>query len=217
VDLCETQEEAAYAMNSLGPKYLAEAAKKADAVFVQVSTDYVFSGKKEGAYLEDDETDPQSVYGKTKLAGEEFTKAAGGRYFIVRTAWLYGEGKNFVRTMLNLAKDHNRLTVVNDQTGTPTSTDELARAILFLADRKEYGIYHATCEGSVTWYGFAKKIFEYAGKEIEVVPVTSEEYKTAAERPKNSVLENRKLNALSGFRMKDWQSALKEYLKEQDC
>lgn len=215
VDLCETEEEAAYAMNALGPKYLAEAAKAVDAVFVQVSTDYVFPGDKEGAYLEEDATGPQSAYGRTKLAGEKLVEAVGGKYFIVRTAWLYGEGKNFVRTMLKLSEDHDRLTVVNDQKGTPTSTDELARAILFLVERTEYGIYHATCEGEVTWYGFAKKIFEYAGKTIEVLPVTSEEYRTKAKRPKNSVLENRKLNALSDFRMKHWEEALREYLKTE--
>lgn len=215
VDLCETDQDNAYAMNALGPKYLAEAARGVDAVFMQVSTDYVFPGNKDSAYLEDDETGPQSVYGRTKLAGEEFVRNVGGKYFIVRTAWLYGHGKNFVRTMLRLAEDHNRLTVVNDQKGTPTSADELARAILFLADRTEYGIYHATCEGEVTWYGFAKKIFEYAGRQVEVLPVTSEEYKTVAKRPGNSVLENRKLNALSDFRMKGWEAALKEYLETE--
>ncbi len=215
VDLCETEEEAAYAMNALGPKYLAEAAKEAGAVFIQVSTDYVFPGDKEGAYLEEDKTGPQSAYGRTKLAGEELVTAVGGKYFIVRTAWLYGNGKNFVRTMLRLSKDHDRITVVDDQKGTPTSADELARAILFLAGRTEYGIYHATCEGEVTWYGFARKIFEYAGKAVEVIPVTSEEYKTPAKRPKNSVLENRKLNALSDFRMKHWEEALQEYLQTE--
>lgn len=212
VDLCEEQEEAAYAMNALGPKYLAEAAKQVNAVFVHISTDYVFPGTKEGAYLEEDQTGPESVYGRTKLAGEDFVRQIGGNYFIVRTAWLYGDGKNFVKTMLRLSKDHRRLTVVNDQKGTPTSADELARAILFLSEQTEYGTYHATCEGQTTWYLFAKKIFEYSGMEIELVPVSSEEYQSKAKRPKNSVLENRKLNALSDFRMKDWESALKEYL-----
>lgn len=215
VDLCETEEEKAYAMNALGVKYLALAALLNDSVFIHVSTDYVFSGEKEEAYLEEDETNPQSVYGKTKLAGEEFVKSIGGKYFIVRTAWNYGQGKNFVRTMLRLAKTNQSITVVNDQKGTPTSTDELAKAILFLSDRTEYGTYHATCEGETTWYLFAKKIFEYAGKKVEVIPVTSEEYKTVAKRPKNSVLENRKLNALSDFRMRDWESALKEYLESE--
>lgn len=212
VDLCETQEEAAYAMNALGPKYLAEAAKAVDAVLIHVSTDYVFSGEKESAYLEEDETSPQSAYGRTKLAGEQFVAAVGGKYFIVRTAWLYGEGKNFVRTMLKLSKERDCLTVVDDQTGTPTSADELAKAILFLSEQAQYGIYHATCEGEATWYEFAKKIFAYAGQQVKVVPVTSEEYKTPAKRPKHSVLENRKLNALSDFRMKSWEDALKEYI-----
>ncbi len=214
VDQCELEKEAAYAMNALGPKYLAEAAKEAGAVFVQISTDYVFRGDKEGAYVEEDEADPQTVYGSTKLAGENFTREAGGKYFIVRVSWLYGEGKNFVRTMLKLSETHKSLTVVNDQHGTPTSADELARAVLFLAERTEYGTYHASCEGETSWYLFAKKIFEYTGKQVEVLPVSSQEYKTVAKRPKNSVLENKKLNALSDFRMKDWQSALEEYLKE---
>lgn len=212
VDLCEQEEKAAYAMNALGPKYLASAAKNVNAVLIHISTDYVFSGDKESAYLEEDKTEPKSVYGKTKLAGEEFVKQVGGKYFIVRTAWLYGDGKNFVKTMLRLSKEQKQLRVVNDQRGTPTSADELAKAILFLSERTEYGIYHATCEGETTWYLFAKKIFEYAGIDIETIPVSSEEYQVKAERPKNSVLENKKLNNLSDFRMKDWESALREYL-----
>lgn len=214
VDLCEEQEEAAYAMNALGPKYLARAAKSVNAVFIHISTDYVFSGEKEGAYLEDDKTGPKSVYGKTKLAGEEFVKQEAEKYFIVRTAWLYGDGKNFVKTMLNLSKDHKQIRVVQDQKGTPTSADELAKAILFLSEQTAYGIYHATCEGETNWYLFAKKIFEYSNIEIELIPVNSEEYPSKAERPKNSVLENRKLNELSDFRMKDWESALKQYLSQ---
>lgn len=212
VDLCEEQEEAAYAMNALGPKYLAKAAKAVNAILVHISTDYVFSGEKEGAYLEDDKTGPKSVYGKTKLAGEEFVKQEGEKYFIVRTAWLYGNGKNFVKTMLGLSKDHNQIRVVQDQKGTPTSADELAKAILFLLEQTAYGTYHATCEGETNWYLFAKKIFEYSNIEVELIPVSSEEYQSKAERPKNSVLENRKLNGLSDFRMKDWESALKQYL-----
>jgi len=210
VDQCESEEELAYAMNALGPKYLAEAAKEVDAVFIHISTDYVFSGEKQGAYLEEDTTAPQSAYGRTKLAGEELVKQIGGKYFIVRTAWLYGEGKNFVRTMLRLAEERKQLSVVCDQRGTPTSSDELARVLLFLSGRTEYGIYHATCEGETTWYDFAKKIFELAGKVVEVEPVTSEEYKSAAVRPKNSVLENGKLHEL-GFQMQEWEDALREY------
>jgi len=211
VDQCETEETQAYAVNALAPKYLAEAARAVDAVFVHVSTDYVFSGEKEDAYTENDETGPKSAYGRTKLAGEKFVQETGGKYFIVRTAWLYGDGKNFVKTMLRQAEERESVSVVCDQRGTPTSSHELAKAIMFLTGRKEYGIYHATCEGETTWYEFARKIFELSGKQMEVIPVTSENYQAVAVRPKNSVLENKKLKELS-YDMKDWESALKDYL-----
>lgn len=214
VDRCETDKDNAYNINANGAKNLAIAAEKNGASIVQVSTDYVFDGDSEKPYYEEDAVNPQSVYGSTKLAGEEEVAKATDRYYIVRTAWLYGEGKNFVRTMLNLAKTNDRITVVNDQFGSPTSALELARAILYILEKGEYGIYHATCEGVTSWYEFACRIFKEAGVEIEVAPVSSEEYKAAAKRPKYSVLEDAHLKRI-GYTMKNWEEALIEYLEKE--
>ena len=213
VDLCESDRENAYAINANGPKYLAMAAKEIDAELVHVSTDYVFDGTSSRPYLETDTPCPQSVYGSSKLAGEKNVMESMEKYYIVRTAWLYGDGKNFVRTMLRLAKDHDMRTVVNDQFGSPTSALELARMILYIIDKKDYGIYHATCEGITSWYDFAREIFKQASVSIQVKPVSTEEYPAAiAKRPAYSVLENAHLHALGDYRMKDWKDALKEYM-----
>ncbi|RDY23277.1 dTDP-4-dehydrorhamnose reductase [Romboutsia maritimum] len=213
VDLCEEDIDNAYKINALGVKNLAIACEKIGAKFVQVSTDYVFNGEVNIQYKEDEITCPNSIYGKSKLLGEKFTKEFCSRYFIVRTAWLYGEGNNFVRTMINLSKTNNELNVVNDQYGSPTSTVDLAKAIVSLIYTEYYGTYHATCEGSCTWYDFAKKIFEIKNIDIKVNPVTSEEFKRPAPRPKYSVLDNfmLKLVGLNSFR--NWEESLKEYLE----
>jgi dTDP-4-dehydrorhamnose reductase len=213
VDKCETDQENAYQINAMGPKNLAAAAKEADAQLVQVSTDYVFDGSTDKPYIETDTPCPQSVYGSTKLAGEEAAAALTDRCYIVRTAWLYGDGNNFVKTMLRLAKERDTITVVNDQFGSPTSAMELGRMILHIVDSGKYGIYHATCEGVTSWYEFAKTIFTMVKADVKLVPVTTEEYPAAiAKRPAYSVLENHKLNTQGTYRMKDWQSALEEYL-----
>lgn len=213
VDKCETDAENAERINALGPKNLAIAAEKAGAQIVQVSTDYVFSGDADRPYVEEDLTDPQSVYGITKLAGEKAVMENSSRYFIVRTAWLYGDGNNFVKTMLRLAEERESITVVSDQFGTPTSSLELARMILHIIPTGEYGVYHGTCEGSTSWYEFACEIMKQAGKDTKIIPVTSEEYKAAvAKRPMYSVLENRKLNSMGSYRMKEWKDALTEYM-----
>lgn len=214
VDRCESDRDNAYNINANGPKNLAIAAREHGASVVQVSTDYVFDGDSRKPYYEEDATNPQSVYGTTKLAGEKEVAKATERYYIVRTAWLYGEGKNFVRTMLNLAKTNNRITVVNDQFGSPTTALELAKAILYILENGEYGIYHATCEGVTNWYEFACRIFEEAGVEVSVVPVSSEEYKAEAKRPKYSVLENAHLKKIN-YTMKNWEDALVEYLEKE--
>lgn len=216
VDACETDAENAYRINALGPQYLAKACAAVDAAMVQVSTDYVFDGTKTTPYVESDPTNPQSVYGSTKLAGEEEASKYLKRLYIVRTAWLYGEGHNFVRTMLRLAGEGKALRVVNDQFGTPTSHLELARMILFLIKTENYGIYHATCEGSTNWYAFAKEIFALTNTTVDLTPVTSDEFKAAAKRPAYSVLENHKLNTETDYRMADWHDALVEYLKGHD-
>lgn len=214
VNKCESEEPLAQRINALGPENLAKAAEKYGAQIVQVSTDYVFDGNGDHPYVETDRTNPQSAYGRTKLAGEEAVMRSTDRYYIVRTAWLYGDGGNFVRTMLNLAGQRDEITVVKDQFGTPTSALELARMILYIISAGEYGIYHATCEGSTSWYEFACEIFRLAGKKVKVIPITTDQYPTPAKRPAYSVLENARLNQMGSYRMKEWKEALKEYMNQ---
>lgn len=213
VDLCETDIENAYKINAIGPRNLAIVCEKIGAKLVQVSTDYVFDGNGTRPYREDDINCPNSVYGTSKLMGENFVREFCSKYFIVRTAWLYGEGNNFVRTMLKLSETNSELNVVNDQIGSPTSTVDLAKAIIDLIHTEHYGIYHGTCEGQCSWYDFAKKIFEIKNIDIKVNPVTSDEFKRPAPRPKYSVLDNfmLKLVGLNSFR--EWEDSLEEYLK----
>ena len=215
VDKCETDRENAARINALGPKNLAAAAKETGAQLVQVSTDYVFDGNVSKPYVETDTPCPQSVYGSTKLDGERAVMEIMDRYYIIRTAWLYGDGTNFVKTMLRLAKEHDTITVVNDQFGSPTSAMELGRMILHIVDSGEYGIYHATCEGMTNWHDFAKAIFTLAKSNVNLIPVTTAEYPASvAKRPAYSVLENAKLNSQGAYRMKQWEDALEEYMAE---
>ena len=219
VDGCETQRDLAMAINAVGPKYLAEIARDQDMVLVQVSTDYVFDGAgiiKDGElrpYLETDPVDPKTVYGESKAAGEKAVAETTPKHFIVRTAWLYGDGNNFVKTMLELAAKHPQLTVVNDQVGSPTSTVDLAAAIIDLIETDHYGIYHGTCEGQCSWYDFALEIFRLSGIDIPVAAVTSEQFVRPAPRPKYSVLENKALNDLKMNNFRPWQLSLAEYLE----
>lgn len=213
VDKCETDKDNAWRINALGPRNLAKAARKIGAELVQISTDYVFDGDSNQPYVESDIPNPQSVYGSTKLDGENAVKEETDRYYILRTAWLYGQGKNFVETMLRLSDERDEITVVNDQYGSPTSSLELARMLLYVIDNGDYGIYHATCEGYTSWYEFAKKIMCLAKRDTKIIPVTTEEYTaTVAKRPMYSVLENKKLNSISDYRMKNWEDALEEYM-----
>lgn len=214
VDLCESEPDKAYTINALGPKYLAIAAEKVGAKLVHISTDYIFDGQGSLPRVEEDEPNPISVYGKTKQAGDEFVCENCSSYFILRTAWVYGEGKNFVRTMLRLAQSNAKVRVVADQYGTPTSALELARVILFLIKTDSYGIYHATCEGNTTWYEFAVTIFKEAGINIEVEAIPTSEYSAPAKRPMYSVLDNKALRERHGYYMKDWKEAFKEYMKQ---
>lgn len=215
VDLCESQEDKAYQINALGPKNLAIAAESIHATLVHVSTDYVFDGMAFEPYEEDFQTNPISTYGRTKQAGDVFVRANCSKFFILRTAWVYGEGKNFVRTMLRLAQTNNKVRVVADQYGTPTSAAELARAIIFLMETDSYGIYHTTCEGSTTWYEFAQTIFRAAGMDITVEPISTSEYPTPAKRPMYSVLDNKALRERHGYYMKDWKEAFEEYIQQE--
>jgi len=217
VDLCESNYDLAFASNAIGPKNLAIKSKQLGIPLIHISTDYVFEGneKKNSPLNEDDKLGPKTVYGKTKLEGEKLVMENCHKYFILRTAWLYGEGKNFVKTMINLSKKNKELKVVNDQIGSPTYAKDLAKAIKEIIDKKsdKYGIYHVTNKGEVSWYEFAKKIFELKKIEIKVNPCTSEEFPRPAPRPHYSVLNNQKwINA--GFTpLRNYEEALNEYLE----
>lgn len=217
VDGCETNFELANKVNGLALENIAEAAKKVDATVIHISTDYVFDGDLpvEKAYTEDMAPAPVSAYGRTKLLGEE-NIAKANKYYILRTAWLYGiRGKNFVKTMLRLSKEKDSISVVCDQNGSPTSTTSLCKIIEQIMDvEPEYGIYHSTCEGFTTWYDFTCKIFEYANIKTPVKPITSDEYPSPTKRPTNSKLSKEKLHKI-GIYPDKFEDALREYLKEE--
>lgn len=214
VDGCESNVELANNVNGSAIKNLAEAANTTNATLIQISTDYVFNGNLplEKIYTEDMETEPVNAYGVSKLIGENYAKTAN-KYYILRTAWLYGNGKNFVRTMLNLSKTHNEINVVSDQFGSPTSTTTLCEIIEKILEKNpEYGIYHSTNEGFISWYDFAKKIFEIKNIDIKVNPILSKDYPTVAKRPFNSKLSKEKLHSVGIF-PEEYESALKKYLE----
>lgn len=214
VDNAEGQFKAAnWQVNETGTQNVAQAAKKVGATLVYVSTDYVFDGTNPGEYKEDDPTNPKNEYGKAKLAGEEIVKQTLDNYYIVRTSWVFGKyGRNFVYTMLRLAKDHDRLTVVNDQFGRPTWTRTLAEFVTYLVDNKSpYETYQLSNDDSCSWYEFAKEIL--ADKDVEVAPVTSKEYPQKAYRPRHSIMSLEKAKA-TGYEIPTWQEALKEFMSD---
>lgn len=217
VDLCEVQKDAAYKINAIGPRNLSIAATKTGAKLMHISTDYVFKGDEALPRTEFDQTNPKAMYGITKLHGENFVKQFAKDWFIIRTAWLYGDGKNFVKTMLRLSETHDEITVVDDQIGSPTSALELAKAIKYLIPTEKYGLYHGTCEGQCSWADFTKEIFRLAGKDTKVIPVTSAKYKemnpNSADRPAYSVLENYMFKLTTDFMFADWRDAIAEYMK----
>lgn len=213
VDKCETDEESAYKINSLGPKYLAVATSSIGSEIVQISTDYVFDGEGNTPLIETDKVNPQTVYGTTKLQGEILVRENNPKHYVIRTAWLYGDGNNFVKTMLKLSENNKILKVVNDQKGTPTSTVDLARVIIKLVENKAYGLYHCTCKGECTWYDFTKEIFKIKGIDTEVIPCTTNEFPRPAKRPKYSVLRNYGLENSIGDITREWKESLREYLK----
>ena len=214
VDGAEDDADGAFRVNVVGAQNMAAACLETGARMVYVSTDYVFDGQSQKPYREFDATNPQSVYGVTKWQGEQIVKEILGRHYILRTAWLYGDGNNFVKTMLRLAATNDTLRVVHDQIGTPTSTVELTKAIFKLLASDAYGTYHGTCQGQCSWYDFACEIFRQAGKNIKVIPVTTEEFPRPAKRPAHSVLDNYMLRMTVGDPMSTWQEALQEYLKQ---
>lgn len=222
VDKAETAGEIVEKINANGPENLAKAAKANHSVLVHISTDYVFGGdlEVEKDYKEEDAKLPVTAYGITKLQGEEQIQANTNQYYIFRTAWLYGEGNNFVRTMLNLGETKEEISVVADQHGSPTYAEDLANIIGEAIEKKiSYGVYHATNQGYTTWYDFTKTIFEKAGITCKINPVTTEEYIemmkiTQAKRPKNSQLSKEKLLS-QGVTVPQWEDALERYLKEE--
>ncbi|MGP5430696.1 dTDP-4-dehydrorhamnose reductase [Enterococcus malodoratus] len=200
-------------INVEGTRNVAEAAKAAGSTLIYISTDYVFDGKKkDGMYQVDDTTNPLSEYGRTKLLGEKAVQEIMDDYYIIRTSWVFGiYGHNFIYTMQNLAKTHDRLTVVNDQFGRPTWTRTLAEFMTFVIEKKApFGVYHLSNEDSCSWYEFAKEILK--DTKVEVAPVTSEEYPQKATRPQYSIMDLSKAKAL-GFEIPTWQEALASFLE----
>ena len=213
VDGCEGHEDFAYKINAQGAENLAVSAAKHGAKAVYISTDYVFAGDDPSERIESDTPNPQSAYGRTKLAGERLVAQANPRHFVIRTAWLYGYvGKNFVKTILGVASDKGEIRVVDDQLGNPTSANDLAYEILKIAQTEEYGIYHCTNKGTCSWFEFASAIVDEAGIVCEKTPCTSEEYVQAAKRPLFSSLRNKRLEDGLGDEMRDWRVALKEFM-----
>lgn len=213
VDLCETDQINAYKINVEGPQNLAIACDKIGAKIVQISTDYIFDGESTTPYTEEMEGNPLSFYAKTKYKSESAVMQYCSRSYVIRTGWMYGEGNNFVRTMLKLSEKNNDIKVVCDQVGTPTSAREVARLIFYLIETEQYGIYHGTCEGSTSWYDYAVEIFKLTNKDVNVKPIKSSDYISAAKRPAYSVLENKRLKEQTNFVFADWHSELVNYIK----
>lgn len=229
VDRAESEPEIAHAINAEAPRVLAEEAFQRNALFVHYSTDYVFDGSKTEPWVETDTPNPLNVYGASKLAGEQAVEKVGGKFLVFRTSWVYGpHGNNFLLTMLRLGRERDRLSIVDDQLGAPTTSIELARsthAIVtgihagrFGAPSDWCGLYHMTCSGSVSWFGFAQAIFNRAtellgAKVPELTPIPTSAYPTPAARPRNSVLSNAKLDLRFGIQLSAWQAALEEVLR----
>ena len=217
VDAAEDNEEICRKVNAQGTENIAKVCEELDIKMMYISTDYVFNGQGERPWEPDDEREPLNVYGQTKYEGELAIEEHVKKFFTVRIAWVFGvNGKNFIKTMLNLGKTHDHLTVVDDQTGSPTYTYDLARLLVDMIQTDKYGRYHATNEGLCTWYEFACEIFKQAGMNVSVAPVSSDEYPAKAKRPSNSRMDKSKLTA-NGFQpLPTWQDALSRYLKEID-
>lgn len=213
VDKAESEPDVAMRINGAAPGVLAEEVRNRGALLVHFSTDYVFDGSKRSPYTETDAPNPLGVYGRTKLEGEARIRAAGCRYLIVRTAWVYGRGGNFVRAILRQAEKGGALRVVNDQVGAPTWARDIARVIADLLAKGGEGTFHASAEGAVSWYDVALEILRTAGRALEVKPVSTAEYGAKAPRPAYSVLDNGKLRASGVTSIGDWRARLAEHLK----
>lgn len=216
VDKAETETEIAFNVNVKGTQNLAEACLANNSSLIHISTDFVFSGNKQDLYLETDSPDPISVYGSTKQKGEEAVESIMEKYFILRTSWLYSEyGANFMKTMIRLGNDREELNVINDQIGTPTYAKDLAYVILKIIETRsqDYGLYHYSNEGAVSWFDFAKEIFFQEKIEINLKPIPTSEYPTPAKRPTFSVLDKTKIRETFAIEIPFWKDSLKEALE----
>lgn len=214
VDAAEDNRETCMRVNADGTKNIARVCKELDLKMVYISTDYVFDGKGERPWEPDDARSPLNVYGESKYQGELAVEEYLDKYFIVRIAWVFGvNGKNFIKTMLKLGETHKEINVVNDQTGSPTYTYDLAVLLADMVETEKYGRYHATNEGLCTWYEFAREIFKQAGMDVKVNPVSSEEFPAKAKRPHNSRMDKSKLTDNGFALLPTWQDALKRYLE----
>jgi len=223
VDKAEDERDRAFSINADGALNIAKVTQETGAQLIHISTDYVFDGKKKGAYAELDRPNPQNVYGRSKLEGELRIEETAAQHFILRTAWLYGvHGKNFVHTMLRLFNEKKSVKVVSDQWGSPTYTMDLAQAILTVMDSgsSAYGVYHVTNEGRTNWYEFAKAIYRGAFSlglvegDVEILPIASRDYPTRTARPQNSYLSKRRFYTCFGIHLPTWQGGLKAFLNE---
>jgi dTDP-4-dehydrorhamnose reductase len=210
VDGCETETELAYRVNALGPRNLAQICEERGCDLLHISTNYVFDGESRRPYEPFDTPNPISVYGRTKLAGEEYVRQLTNRWYVVRSAGVYGRGHNFVRTMLRLGVERDVLKIKDDEFISPTYALDLAEEIIAVIEGGHYGLYHLTNAGSCSWYEFAKEIFALAGVEVEVVPVPGSEYPLPAARPANGVL-----SAPGGAKLRHWRDALEDYLRRE--
>jgi dTDP-4-dehydrorhamnose reductase len=210
VDGCETEEELAYRVNALGPRNLAQLCERQGSEILHISTNYVFDGSSERPYQPFDLPKPISAYGRTKLAGEEYIKHLSSRWYVVRSAGVYGQGRNFVRTMLRVAAERDAIEVKNDEFISPTYARDLAEGIAVIVEAGKYGLYHLTNSGSCSWYEFTCEIFRLAGVEVEVVPIPSSEYPLPAARPANGLL-----STLGSPELRHWREALEDYLRRE--
>jgi dTDP-4-dehydrorhamnose reductase len=213
VDLAESEPDQAFLINAYGTRNIAVASEAVGAKLGYISTDYVFDGMANEPYNEFAPTNPLSVYGKSKLAGEQFVRDLHSKFFIVRTSWVYGKhGNNFVKTMLKLAQERDELMVVHDQVGCPTYTVDLANCILELIQTEKYGIYHVSNSGHCSWFEFAKAIFEETGKKVKINPCTTKDFPRPAPRPSYSVFDHMSIR-LNGFsEVRNWKEALQEFI-----
>ena len=218
VDKAETERDAARRLNAQAVKEMAQTAKDAGAHFIPLSTDYVFDGESDAPYKEDHEANPLNVYGETKHEGERAALEANDQSVIVRTSWVFSEyGANFVKTMLRLGAERDALNIVDDQVGGPTSARDIARALLVIAGKKHRGapgegLYHFQSAPAISWAGFARKIFELAGQNVEVNPIPTKDYPTPAQRPLRTVLDCARIERDFGVAQPDWRASLRQVL-----